>query len=198
MFARDVQGEHQVRPYISTFNTCLKATRNDESSGPFRELLDIPGSSERKRKTGNRKRSVEDIMTLWRKERFSAALLLILFAILLNACAGGQTTQNLVVTEYFLEKAGFQKLDVNETTPKRQALLNSIPRGKISTYQRDGATYHAYTDEAAQRLYIGDETAYQNYLAMTKGRQLCERVEGGSESAKFWSCYDEVQKSGGR
>lgn len=136
-------------------------------------------------------------MMLWRKNRFSAALLLILLAILFNACAGGQTTQELVTTEYFLDKAGFQKLAVNDTTPKRQALLNSIPRGKISTYQKNGETYHAYTDEAAQRLYIGDETAFQNYLTMTKGRQLCERVVG-PDSAKFWSCYDEFQKSGGR
>jgi len=136
-------------------------------------------------------------MMLERKDRFSAALLLILLAILVNACAGGQTTQQLVTTEYFLAKAGFQKLDVNETTPKRQALVNSIPRGKISSYGRDGETHYAYTDEAAQKLYVGDETAYQNYLVMTKGRQLCERVVGPA-SEKFWSCYDEFQKSGGR
>lgn len=136
-------------------------------------------------------------MKVWSKDSVIAALFLILLAILFNACAGGQTTQELVTTEYFLEKAGFQKLAVNETTPKRQALLENIPRGKISTYQRDGETYHAYTDVAGQRLYIGDETAYQNYLTMTKGRQLCERVVG-PDSAKFWTCYDEFQKSGGR
>ncbi|MEW6657477.1 MAG: hypothetical protein AB1424_02330 [Thermodesulfobacteriota bacterium] len=136
-------------------------------------------------------------MTVWSKDRLIAALFLVLLALLLNACAGAPTTQDLVVTEYFLEKAGFQKLAVNETTPKRQALLNNIPRGVISTYQRDGVTYHAYTDEKAQRLYIGDENAYQNYLGMTKGRKLCERVVG-PDSAQFWSCYDEFQKSGGR
>ena len=137
------------------------------------------------------------MMKVWSKDRFIAALFLFLLAILFNACAGGQTTQNLVTTEYFLTKAGFQKLAVNETTPKRQALLNNIPRGKISTYQKDGETHYAYTDEAAQRLYIGDETAFQNYLTMTKGRQLCERVVGPA-SEKFWACYDEFQKSGGR
>ena len=137
-------------------------------------------------------------MTVRKKDRIVDALFLILLATLLNACAGMQTTQDLVVSEYFLEKAGFQKLDVNDTTPKRQALADSIPKGKISVYQRDGETHYAYTDEKAQKLYIGDETAYQNYLVMSKGRQLCERVEGGSESAKFWSCYDEFQKSGRR
>ncbi len=139
------------------------------------------------------------MMTVRRKDRFVAALLLISLALLLPACATVQATrQDLVVTEYFLEKAGFQQLKVDDTTPKRQALMQNIPRGKISTYQRDGETHYAYTDEKAQRLYIGDETAYQNYLVMTKGRQVCERVEGGSETAKFWSCYDEFQKSGRR
>ncbi|MHB8069557.1 MAG: hypothetical protein ACYDIC_16820 [Desulfobaccales bacterium] len=139
------------------------------------------------------------MMTVRRKDRIVAALLLILLPILLNACVTMQaTTQDLVVTEFFLEKAGFQQLKVDDTTPKRQALMDNIPRGKITTYQRDGETYYAYTDEKAQRLYIGDETAYQNYLAMAKGRQLCERVEGGSETAKFWSCYDEFQKGGRR
>jgi hypothetical protein len=145
----------------------------------------------------NRTRSGEDMMRVKSKDRLIAPLFWVLLALFLKACAGAPTTQDLVVTEYLLEKAGFQKLVVNDTTPKRQALMENIPRGVISTYQRDGVTYHAYTDEAAQRLYIGDETAFQNYLVMSKGRKLCERVVG-PDSAQFWSCYDEFQKSGGR
>ncbi len=132
-----------------------------------------------------------------RKNRFCAALLFILSAVLLGGCAGGQTTHQVVLTEYFLQEAGFQQLPVNMDTPKRQALLDSLPKGKIVTYQRDGATYHAYADEAAKNLYIGDEAAYQKYLDMTKGRRVCERVVA-SDSSQFWSCYDEFQKTGGR
>ncbi|MBM4275807.1 MAG: hypothetical protein FJ134_15305 [Deltaproteobacteria bacterium] len=129
------------------------------------------------------------------KNGFIAAMLLFLFTILLHGCAGGQPLQRLVVTEYLLEEAGFQKWEVNMETPKRQALMQNIPKGKIVTYQRNGETYHAYSDEAAQTLYIGDEVAYQRYLGMARGRQLCERLDA-TESAPFWSCFDEYQTRG--
>lgn len=132
------------------------------------------------------------------KDRFSVGLLFIFFAVFLQGCAGGPALQNLVMTEYFLDKAGFEKWDVNDTTPKRQALVASIPREKIVTYRKDGVTYHVYTDVAAQRLYVGDETAYQKYLSISQGRKLCERVVA-PDSTQFWSCYDEYQElSGGR
>jgi hypothetical protein len=117
---------------------------------------------------------------------------------LMSACAGAErpTTKEVVVTEYFLEQAGFKKLDVNMETPQRQALLNAIPRGKIITYRRDGKTYHVFGSEGTQTIYLGDEAAYQRYLATATGRQLCERVDA-SESSKFWACYDEYQQKGG-
>ena len=93
---------------------------------------------------------MEDRLMLCRQNGFSAAIWLISLSLLINACAGGQTTQSLVKTEYFLEQAGFEKWEVNMTTPKRKALLDSIPRGKITTFEKGGVTYHAYTDEAAK------------------------------------------------
>ena len=136
-------------------------------------------------------------MMLRRQAGFNALLLLVFLAIFLHGCAGGQTTQNLVMTEYFLEKAGFQRWNVNDTTPERQALMNSIPRGKITTFEKRGGTYHVYTDEAAQRLYVGDDAAYQKYVSISQGRKLCERVVA-PDSSQFWTCYDEYQKGGGR
>ena len=135
-------------------------------------------------------------MTVYFKDRLISAFLFSLLALLLAGCATEPATRNLVKTEYFLEQAGFEKWGVNDTTPKRQALLASIPREKIVTYRKDGVTYHVYTDVAAQRLYVGDETAYQKYLSMTQGRKLCERVVA-PDSSQFWSCYDEYQTLGG-
>jgi hypothetical protein len=141
------------------------------------------------------------------KERmvgFHAAICFIFCTLLCNACAGGpgvvggQGTQQLVVTEYLLKDAGFQRWDVNLETPGRQALLNSIPRRKIVTYQADGKVYHVYADEKSQVLYVGDAAAYQKYLSLAKDKQLCERVDA-TNSAPFWSCFDESQKGrGGR
>ena len=140
-------------------------------------------------------------MTVSLQKSFIAILFLVLSAILFSSCATTTTPrkeriQNLVTTEYFLQKAGFQEWPVNDTTPKRAALLNSIPRGTITTFEKGGVTYHAYTDEHAQRLYIGDAAAYQRYEAMTHGRKLCEQVTA-PDSTKFWSCYDEYKALGG-
>lgn len=136
-------------------------------------------------------------MTHYWQQRFTTAILLSFLSLLLTGCAARQERiQDLVTTEYFLEQAGFQQWPVNDTTPKRQALLNSIPRGKITTFEKGGVTYHAYTDEAAQRLYVGDEAAYQKYVSMSQGRKLCERVTA-PDSSQFWSCYDEYQTLGG-
>lgn len=132
-----------------------------------------------------------------KKDTFIAVFLFSLLPLLLAGCATEPATRTLVRTEYFLEQAGFQKWDVNDTTPKRQALLASIPRETIVSYQKDGVTYHVYTDVAAQRLYVGDEAAYQQYLSMSQGRKLCERVVA-PDSSQFWSCYDEYQAQGGR
>jgi hypothetical protein len=137
-------------------------------------------------------------MTACFKDRFIAAFFFTFLALLTVGCATEPATRNLVMTEYFLEKAGFQKWDVNDTTPKRQALLESIPREKIVTYRKDGETYHVYTDVGAKKLYVGDEVVYQKYLSITQGRKLCERVVA-PDSTQFWSCYDEYQTlSGGR
>ena len=131
-----------------------------------------------------------------KQARFNAALFLIFFAILFIGCAGRETTQQLVVTEYLLKDAGFRMGAVNDETPKRQALLNGIPPGKIITYLMDGQVYHVYADKGANTLYVGDEAAYQKYLSMARGKQLCERVDA-SDSSQFWACYDEYQQAGG-
>jgi hypothetical protein len=132
------------------------------------------------------------------------AISLILAAILLNGCAGGgqtlvetggQTLPQEVTTEYFLTTAGFKRLAVNDDTPKMQALLNNIPTGKLVTYTRNGEVYHAYADVGSQALYIGDEAAYQRYLALAAGRKLCQRVPGTNQ-VEFWGCMQEYRERG--
>ena len=103
---------------------------------------------------------------------------------------GGQTLPQEVTTEYLLTTAGFKRLEVNEDTPKRQALLNSIPPGKLTTFERGSEVYHAYADEGSSVLYIGDNAAFQRYLALGRHRKLCQRVPRTSQ-AKFWECMQE-------
>jgi len=137
---------------------------------------------------------------------FQAAIAWILLILLVSGCAGGgetlsqtggQTLTQEVTTEYLLATAGFQKWGINDETPKRQALLAALPPGKISTYQRNGQTYHVYADTGSGTLYVGDEAAYQRYLSLSGQRKVCERVTGPNQ-VHFWSCMEESQRGGGQ
>ncbi len=135
---------------------------------------------------------------------FIRSIFLILAAIVIYGCAGGgqtltetggQTLPQEVTTEYLLTTAGFKQLEVNEETPKRQALLNNIPPGKITTFSRNGKVYHAYADEGSKSLYVGDDAAYQRYLELARNRGLCQRVPG-TNPEEFWRCMQEYRRSG--
>lgn len=140
----------------------------------------------------------EGMMPSWRKVRSYAAIFLIFSITLLNGCVGGQTSgQQIVSPLYMLTTAGFQKWDINNETPKRQALMNNIPPGKITTYKANGGTYHVYADQDSNSLYVGDAVAYEKYLRMSKGQQVCERVEGTNQQ-EFWGCFVEFQGMGAR
>jgi hypothetical protein len=137
----------------------------------------------------------EGMMANRRQARNNAIILLIFSTMLFYSCAGGQTLQDTVVTENLLTRAGFQPYKANMTTPKTQALLNALPKGQITTFRGNGTVYHAYPDERSNTLYVGDAAAYQKYLSLAKGQKVCRRVEA-QNSAGFWSCFDEFQKSG--
>jgi hypothetical protein len=112
------------------------------------------------------------------------------------AAADREKQMDRVVTEYLLEQAGFDKWRVNYDSPKREALLDALPKGTIVTYRADGKVYHTYGDHTARIIYVGDEAAYQRYLSLAEKKNLCERREGG-ESPHFWSCFDEMRQGGG-
>jgi len=138
---------------------------------------------------------MEDSIMFWNKERFIAAILLVLFAFLLCGCAGMETVQNRVVTEYLLRQAGFAKLEVNDTTPSRQALMTAIPPGQFTAYSMDGKKYYVYKDEPSRALYFGDEAAYQKFASLVGDKRLCQSMDA-TQSAPFWSCFQEFQKPG--
>ncbi|MDI6852685.1 MAG: hypothetical protein QME75_03630 [Deltaproteobacteria bacterium] len=123
------------------------------------------------------------------------AILLILFTFLATGCLGEPALQQEVTTEYLLSSAGFQKWEVNEKTPARQALLDALPPGQISVYRRDGQVYHAYPDTVQKFIYVGDEAAYQRYQSLAQGRKMCRLVTGANQ-VQFWSCMDDYRQTG--
>jgi hypothetical protein len=139
-------------------------------------------------------KNLEDVMMVWRKE--SAAILLILLTLMFGGCATEmRNTQDVVIDEYLLTNAGFRKLDVNDTTPKRQALMDVVPKRQFITYHQDGAKWYVYADDYSHAMYLGDEAAYQKYVSKTTDKNLCRSLDA-ENSAPFWSCFQEMQ--GGR
>ena len=136
-------------------------------------------------------------MITWKKNRVSLAILLITLAVLLNGCAGvvGEPVQNAVVNEYMLTEAGFGKLDVNDTTPKRQALWDASMPGQFIAYYLDGRKYYVYADRISNAIFIGDEAAYQKFQTKVGDKRLCQSLDA-TDSSAFWSCYQEFQKGG--
>src|SRR5208337_354631 len=141
------------------------------------------------------------MMAHWSKARLHAALGLVLFTIMFCGCGGaypgggGQTTQAVVIDEYMLTSAGFQKYQPNSDTPRTAALLSALPSGQISTFTGDGKVYHAYPDKSSNTLYMGDQAAYDKYVAMSQGKKVCQRVNA-PDSSGFWGCYQELQSKG--
>ena len=134
-------------------------------------------------------------MITWKNKKFSVVILLLALAVLLNGCAGviAEPVQGAVVNEYMLTQAGFGKLDVNDTTPNRQALWDASMPGQFITYYLDGRKYYVYADRISHALFIGDEAAYQKFQTKVGDKKLCQSMDA-TDSSAFWSCYQEFQK----
>ena len=136
-----------------------------------------------------------------------AAVGLRLIPLLLLGCGGGsgkgpiasgqEHMQQQVGDEYFLQQAGFRRIQVNQNMPSQEALLSALPKRTVTTYERNGEKLYAYGDKDTNTLYIGDDAAYQRYLSLSKGRQICQVRAGGGESAQFWGCMDQYRQGGG-
>jgi len=146
-------------------------------------------------KYGKNQEAEETVMMSRKINRLYAAMLWLLLPALLPACGGmlAEPVSNMVVNEYMLTSAGFAKLDVNDTTPNRQALWDASMPGQFITYYVGGRKYYVYSDRISQALFIGDEDAYQRFQTKAGDKRLCQTLDG-TDSSAFWSCYQEFQK----
>jgi hypothetical protein len=161
----------------------------------------LPEAGSRLRATQGEKelRKEEGMVANWRQARSKAAIGIIFVAILFYGCAGGQVEsggqplQAVVIDEYMLTTAGFQKYKPNMETPKTQALLDALPSGQVTTFSANGVAYHAYPDKGSNILYVGDQVAYDKYVSMAQGKKVCQRVDA-PDSSGFWGCFQEMQQ----
>jgi hypothetical protein len=77
--------------------------------------------------------------------------------------------------ENMLTAAGFRMVPAD--TAARQAHLNSLPSGKITSANRDGVLYYTYPDKKNNMLYVGTQSQYDQYQKLRLQQQMTEEQE---------------------
>jgi hypothetical protein len=94
----------------------------------------------------------------------------VLGAITLLALATGCATTQTTQTTDLLSAAGFKL--VTADTPKKQALLKSLPIGQLSLITWKGKSFYVQPDVSNNRAYVGTPTEYQAYQQLRLAKQL--------------------------
>ena len=95
----------------------------------------------------------------------------LMWAVALAGCAALQTSQT-ESTEQLLSASGFRLKLAN--TPARQAHLKTLMPRKLVPYERKGKIYYFFADPANNRMYVGDEQAYQNFQTLAVAKQIAQ------------------------
>ncbi len=89
---------------------------------------------------------------------------IVLLASLIGCATNGTQTPDL------LAAAGFQTKPAD--TPEKQALLKSLPAGKVSLVTWKGKTFYVQPDLTNNRAYVGTPAEYQAYQQLRLARQM--------------------------
>ncbi len=100
-----------------------------------------------------------------------SAVWLAIVGLLLAGCAGVQTQQTKS-TEELLSAAGFQMRIPD--TPKKMAHLQKLAQRQIVVHTRNGKPYYVYADAINNRLYVGNQAAYQRYQQLAAAEKVAQ------------------------
>ncbi|MEJ2092657.1 MAG: hypothetical protein P8X65_10745 [Syntrophobacterales bacterium] len=129
-------------------------------------------------------------------DRKTATFFLVIFmacALWLAACAGAPSSQAPSTTDLLLQ-TGFQA-----QAPVRPEHISRLPAQQFVPVHRHGQTYYVYADPGKNRLYFGNEAAYQRYKAKAAEAHAAEAQKAASSqqwSAYDWSMYAEAMGGG--
>lgn len=119
---------------------------------------------------------------------------IVVLAIILGGCAGMQAAQTKS-KEDLLAAAGFQ-VRIPDTSAK-MAKLQKMPQRKIVAHTRNGKTYYTYADAVNNRLYVGNQAAYQQYQQMAAAERIAQEqlmaaqmYEEASMDWQMWGPWD--------
>jgi cell division protein YceG involved in septum cleavage len=110
-------------------------------------------------------------MTMTGKTMRWTITVVVMWAVALAGCAALQTSQ-AQSTEQLLSASGF-RLKLADT-PAKQAHLQTLMQRRIVPHDRKGKIYYVYADAANNRLYVGNEQAYQQFQALAVTKQIAQ------------------------
>jgi len=100
---------------------------------------------------------------LFNRSRIVAAIALLTVAV---GCATTSSSH-----ENMLAAAGFQQKMAD--TPKKQELLNTLPKGQLTLITWKGQSYYVQPDSAASNMaWVGRAAEYQTYQQLRLAKQL--------------------------
>jgi hypothetical protein len=92
-------------------------------------------------------------------------LVVTVFAAFAAGCASQmETTENLAVA------AGFKA--ITPGNPQQQAILASLPAGKVHQVNYQGKTYYVLPDRSHNQAYVGGPKQFQTYQQLRLARQI--------------------------
>jgi hypothetical protein len=89
---------------------------------------------------------------------------------LLSLAAGCATTSSTTQTTDMLTAAGFKLMTAD--TPKKQEVLNTLPKGQLSMVTFKSKTFYVQPAAASNQAYVGTPKEYQTYQQLRLAKQM--------------------------
>jgi hypothetical protein len=127
-------------------------------------------------------------------------LVMAALGLLLGGCAAGTAGGPTQVAapsgmEQLLVQAGFKIFP--ENSPKCQAVCQKLPPEQLVPQKKGDKMAYAYFAPGSQRLYVGDEAAYQNFINLAVMQNLEPRRRAVYETVpndpEFWTLWGSSQ-----
>lgn len=124
-------------------------------------------------------------------------------ALLLGGCAAGSAGGPTQVAapsgmEQMLVQAGFRILP--ESSPRCQRVCSTLPPDQLVPERKGDRMAYAYFAPRSHSLYVGDETAYQNFINLAVMQNLEPRrravMETVPDDPEFWTMWENSQGGG--
>ncbi len=131
-------------------------------------------------------------------------LIVLAVVVLLNGCAAETTSSTPLVSdsgnarmERLLTEAGFTAVPQDSALCRKVCSL--MPPNRLTPQVNDGQKAYGYFSPESRLLYMGNETAYQNFLNLAVQQNVGERyrtLDTPRNDPEFWRLWQDRQGGG--